>query len=101
LIVAALSSWRNDWIDELRIDATQRAIDSYFRARFFRNLAVALTLLIWAVRIAPPNLFNALDDTMVLRLLGISFFASFFTFSLEWSTRRQCQACLNRLNQID
>ena len=99
--MSTLSDCRNDWIDELRVEAAQHAIDAYLRARFFRNLAVALTLLFSAVRIATPNLFGHLDEIMTIRLLGVSFFASFFTFSFELSTRKQCQACLKRLNGID
>ncbi len=82
--------------EELRFERAQKALRVYQRAKRLRMIVVVGTLALSIARVAWPMLFPRAADapTSTPVVLGICLIASFFDISLEWSTRMDCQRCL-------
>jgi hypothetical protein len=80
----------------MRFEAALHAIGIYQRARFIRRLAVMVTVAIAATRLVLLALCIPVGEKgmTIPMLVGVSLLASFFSASLEWSTRAQCKDSL-------
>jgi hypothetical protein len=84
--------------EEECVELAYRAIEAYRRASVLRRLAIGSLVAMTITRVAyhwatgAPN--DALFNSPVV--WGFTFYASFFTFALEWSTGAECKAALRR-----
>jgi hypothetical protein len=82
--------------EELSFQTVQRAARVYERAKSFRMVVVFATFAVSIARVTWPMLFPQVGNAPISApaVLGICLFASFFALCLEWSSRMDCQSCL-------
>ena len=83
---------------DFRIECARRAIAAYRRAAVLRRVAIGAVLALATMRAAHLYVVGAADETLLNSppVWGVTLFASFFTFTLEWSTYAHCKDALRR-----